>query len=96
LFTGAKTRGLNFEDTYMKNLDKISVLLTLTALTMTWAYRCATHVMGIKAIKRKAHKRQDKSWFHIGLDALRNALIYHKKYAIDAWTKTCPKRPLTL
>lgn len=94
LFADAKTRGLNFEDTHMKNPDKISVLLALSALTMMWAYRCATHVMGIKAVKRKSHKRREKSWFRIGLDALRNAIINHKKYAINAWIKTCPKRPI--
>jgi len=60
-----------------------------------WAYRCATRTMGRKVIPRKTHGRREKSWFRIGLDALRNWIIYKPEYAVHAWTKTCPRRPLT-
>ena len=60
-----------------------------------WAYRCATRTMGRKVIPRKTHGRREKSWFRIGLDALRNWIIHKPEYAVHAWTKTCPRRPLT-
>lgn len=54
-------------------------------LAITWAYRCATQTMGMKAIPRKSHGRREKSWFRIGLDALGDWIINSPKAAANAW-----------
>lgn len=94
LFADAKTRGLNIEDTRLTDPRKLATLLVVVALAVTWAYRCATRLMGHKAIRRKAHGRREKSWFRTGLDALRNWITHHPDSAIAAWAQTCPGRPL--
>nr|NLR83069.1 hypothetical protein [Rhizobium sp. P28RR-XV] len=93
-FGDAKTRGLNMEDTHITNPDKLASLLVILILAITWAYRCATHTMGMKAITRKSHGRRQKSWFRIGLDALREWIIHNPEKAFSAWTQNAPRRPL--
>ena len=92
LFGDTKTRGLNLEDTRIRSHDKLSCLLVVVTLAMIWAYRCATKTMGMKAVKRKTHGRREKSWFRIGLDALRTWIINAPANAIDAWRQKCPTR----
>lgn len=94
MFADAKTRGLNIEDTHITDPEKLATLLVVIALAVTWAYRCATCVMGRKAIPRKAHGRRQKSWFRTGLDALRNWILHQPHHAFKAWAETCPKRSL--
>jgi hypothetical protein len=72
MFADAKTRGFNIEDTHITEPDKLATLLLLVALAVTWAYLCATRVMGRGAIPRIGHGRREKSWFRTGLGALRN------------------------
>lgn len=91
LFGDAKTRGFNLEDTRLTNPDKLDTLMAIVALAMVWAYRCATKVMGMKAIKRKTHGRRERSWFRIGLDALRNWIEHNPDKASRAWQKTWPR-----
>ena len=62
MFADAKTRGLNIEDTHITDPDKLATLLVVIALAVTWAYRCATRVMGRMAISRKRHGRREKSF----------------------------------
>lgn len=93
LFADAKTRGLNIEDTHITDPDKLATLLVVVALAVTWAYRCATRIMGRTAILRKAHGRREKSWFRTGFDTLRNWIIHQPGQALDAWASTCPRRP---
>lgn len=94
LFADAKTRGLNIEDTHITDPDKLATLLVVVALAVTWAYRCATRVMGNKAIRRKTHGRREKSWFRTGLDAMRNWIVHQPDQAVAAWAQTCPRKPL--
>ena len=93
LFADTKTRGLNLEDTHLTNPAKIETLMALLALAMTWTYRCATRTMGMKAVPRKTHGRRQKSWFRIGLDALRQAIAHQSYWAAKAWLSKCPVRP---
>jgi len=93
LFGDAKTRGLNLEDTRLRSHDKLSCLLVVVTLAMVWAYRCATKTMGMKAIRRKTHGRREKSWFRLGLDALRNWIVNDPKSAADAWLRNAPNKP---
>jgi hypothetical protein len=87
LFGDAKTRGLNLEDTRLTAPGKIATLLSILALAIGWAYRCATQTMGYRVIARKAHGRREKSWFRVGLDALRTSLHASCELACTAWTK---------
>jgi hypothetical protein len=94
MFADAKTRGLNIEDTHITDPGKLATLLVVIALAVTWAYRCATRVMGRKAISRKGHGRRQKSWFRTGLDALRTWILHQPRRALNAWTETCPRRSI--
>ena len=95
LFGDAKTRGFNREDTHITNPDKLATLIVVIMLATTWAYRCATKTMGMKAIPRKSHGRRHKSWFRIGLDALRDWIINCPKAAANAWLEKVPGRPIS-
>lgn len=94
LFADAKTRGLNIEDTHITDPDKLATLLVVAALALTWAYRCATRVMGRNTIGRKSHGRREKSCFRIGFDTLRNWIIHDPDKALNAWAITCPRQPI--
>lgn len=92
LFGDAKTRGFNIEDTRMTACEKIDTLTAILTLAITWSYRCATQTMGMKVIRRKSHGRREKSWFRIGLDALRAWIAFSPNNAIQAWKPLCPKK----
>ena len=94
LFADTKTRGFNIEDTHMTNPDKIATLLAVIALAATWAYRCATALLGRGDIKSKAHGRRQKSWFRTGLDALRKWIVHDPRKAWHIWHASWPKRPI--
>jgi hypothetical protein len=94
LFGDTKTRGLNLEDTHITNPEKLASLIVVVMLAITWAYRCATSAMDMKAIPRKSHGRREKSWFRIGLDALRDWILNSPKAAAQAWLDTAPRRSM--
>lgn len=89
LFGDAKTRGLNLEDTRLTDPAKLATLLGILAMAIGWAYCCATQTMGHRAVARKAHGRREKSWFRVGLDALRTSLNDSGELASNAWRKRC-------
>ena len=91
LFADAKRRGFNLEDTHLTQPKKLNTLMAIIALAMAWVYACASSLMGRKVIKRKTHKRRQKSWFRIGLDTARNWIIHKPDKAINAWQKYHPK-----
>ena len=97
LFADIKTQGFNIEDTHMTNHAKLSTLLTMVILSIVWAYCCASQVMGLKSIakKKKNHGRYEKSWFRIGLDALRGWVLNDLDEALRALQRHYRKRPLT-
>ena len=68
LFSEIKTRGFNMESTRMTNTEKLSALLVILTLALTWSYKCANSVFGTKSITRKKHGRKEKSWFRTGFD----------------------------
>jgi DDE family transposase len=94
LFGDAKTRGFNIEDTHITNPDKLATLIVVIMFAITWTYRCATQTMGMKAIPRKTHGRRQKSWFRIGLDALRDWIINSPKAAAKSWAAQVPRTSL--
>jgi hypothetical protein len=71
LFGCLKTRGFNFENTHMINLDRISRLLGILAITFTFAYVVGIWQHTVKPIKLKQHGRKAISMFRYGLDYLR-------------------------
>lgn len=94
LLADAKTRGFNSEDTHITDPAKLGNLLVIIALAVTWAYRCATRIMGRKDIRRKMHVRREKSWFRTRFDALRNWIIHNPESAVAAWTHRYPRKHL--
>lgn len=94
LFADTKTRGFNIEDTHLTDPTKIATLLAVVTLACLWAYRSATTAMGRRAPRHKTHGRKEKSWFRIGLDALRRAIIHQPEKAIRIWEQNWPKRPV--
>ena len=75
LFSDAKTRGLNLEDTRITDPEKMNTVIAVIALAMVWSYRCASKLKGLSGIRKKSHGRKEKSWFRVGLDTLRNWII---------------------
>lgn len=95
LFGDAKTCGLDIEDTHITDPEKLASLIVIVMLAVTWACRCATTAMGMKAIQRKSHRRRQKSWFRIGFDALRDWIANQPTKAAQAWAQSVPRSALT-
>ena len=64
--------------------------------------RCIGHGVGVpmrkpcngpKGHSEKSRKRRGKSWFRLGFGALRRWLLHDPEKAMEAWRRTCPKRP---
>ena len=96
LFSDAKPRGFNIENTHTTDPAKLTTLLGIVNPAVTSAHRCGTRVMGRKPTRRKKHKRLEKSWFRTGFDALRRWIIHEPDDAHLAWQTTIPKRPVKL
>lgn len=85
LFGEAKTRGLNLEDTRIKNPKKLGLLLGIVALAMAWASITASKIIGNGKQPKKAHGYAAKSWFRTGFDALRNAFRSTPETILAPW-----------
>jgi hypothetical protein len=83
LFGCFKTRGFNFEDTHMTNLDRISKLIFFLAIAFCWCENTGSCLAkNKKKIQVKKHGRKSKSLFRHGLDKIRGILLnvrVHKK-----------------
>jgi len=88
LFSDTKRRGFNLEDTHITDPEKLTTLIAIIAMAVTWSCRCASQTMGRKAIGRKAHGRRHKSWFRTGFDTLRNWIIHKPETAKMVWIKS--------
>jgi hypothetical protein len=80
MFADSKTKGLNLEDTRLKNKHKLSMLIALTALATALACSAASEKLGCKYPPRRKHGYCERSWFRTGFDELRRRL----RTAIDA------------
>ena len=76
LFSCLKTRGFNFEDTHLVNLDRINKLLGILAIAFTFAYVVGIWQNEIKPIKYKKHGRKAISLFRYGLDYLSRIMFF--------------------
>ncbi|MBF0290277.1 MAG: IS4 family transposase [SAR324 cluster bacterium] len=86
LFACLKTRGFNFEDTHLKDTERISKMLALMTIAFCWCYRIGEWDHQQKQIPIKKHGRLAKSLFRNGLDLLRNIVInLTSKYSDFIW-----------
>lgn len=77
MFKDMKSNGLNITDTHVTNLDRLECLLGLIVLAHAWIIRIGQYVRKTnpKLLKKAKHKRNRKSVFRAGLDAIKRAFI---------------------
>lgn len=75
LFSCLKSRGFNFEDTHITQVDRIEKLLVLLTVAFCWAYKTGEWRHEQIAIKIKKHGRKAISYFRYGLDLLRDVAL---------------------
>jgi hypothetical protein len=96
MFGDSKTRGLNLEDTAMRDPAKLSLLIAIVTLAMVWSYACARAIKGRHPIARASHGYLRKSWFRTGFDQLRNWIFHDPGKAAAIWNKLWPKRSASI
>ncbi len=70
-----KTRGFCLESTHFIDAHRLSKLLALLALAMSWTVKTGECLHQHRPIKVKKHGRKQKSVFRYGLDHLRSILL---------------------
>ena len=76
MFRALKTSGFNLEDTHLRDLERISRLLSLLCIAFIWAYLTGINRhKNIKPIKIKKHGRKAYSFFKYGLIFIAHALL---------------------
>jgi len=89
LFGDTKTRGLNIEDTRLKDPEKLALLMGLVALAVAWAARTAKSRLSTRWPPPHGYLAQ--SWFRTGFDLLRNLLRTDPLNAIEPWRRIARK-----
>lgn len=78
-FGACKTRGFNFEDTRLTNLDRINTLVFILAIAFIWALKTGEILLenGHQVPIKKLEKRKARlfSIFRIGLDFIKHKLL---------------------
>ena len=72
LFGILKTRGFRLEDTYLTEIERISKLLSILTLAVSWAMLAGELEVQTTPLKIKKHGRLEKSIFRLGFETLRN------------------------
>ena len=72
LFGILKTRGFRFEDTHLTDVDRISKLLSLLTIAVSWAMLAGGLKVQTQPLKTKKHGKLEKSVFRLGFETLRN------------------------
>jgi hypothetical protein len=75
LFEALKSRGFNFEDTHLKEENRLQTLFAVLAMAFCWAYHVGAWRHEVKPIRIKKHQRPAKSIFRYGFDWIRQALF---------------------
>jgi len=70
MFGAFKTRGFNFEDTHMKDLEKIKKLIVLVSIAYCWCVMIGLWISETIRIRIMSHGRKQKSIFRCGFDYL--------------------------
>ena len=68
LFKCLKSGGYNLEDTHLRSIERIDVLIGLLAIAFVLAYIAGDLEIQSKPLKIKSHGRKAKSVFRAGLD----------------------------
>lgn len=72
LFGILKTRGFRLEDTHLTEVERVSKLLSLLTLAVSWAMLAGELKNQTKPLKTKKHGNLEKSIFRLGFETLRN------------------------
>lgn len=72
LFGILKTRGFRLEDTHLTEVERISKLLSLLTIAVSWAMLAGELEVPATPLKTKNHGRLEKSLFRLGFETLRN------------------------
>lgn len=72
LFGILKTRGFRLEDTHITEIERISKLLSLLTIAVSWAILAGEFEIHATPLKLRKHGRLEKSIFRLGFDTLRN------------------------
>lgn len=78
-FGACKSRGFNFEDTHLTNLERINTLIYILAIAFIWALKTGEYLLekGHQIPIKQLEKRRTKlfSIFRIGLDYIKHKLL---------------------
>ncbi len=72
LFGVLKTRGFRLEDTHLTDTERVSKLLSLLTISVSWAMLTGEKEAERKPLKIKKHGNLEKSIFRLGFEVLRN------------------------
>ncbi len=72
LFGVLKTRGFRLEDTHLTETERVSKLLSLLTIAVSWAILAGELESQEKPLKIKKHGNLEKSIFRLGFETLRN------------------------
>lgn len=72
LFGILKTRGFRLEDTHLTEIERISKLLSLLTIAVSWALLAGELEVQATPLKTKKHGKLEKSVFRLGFETLRN------------------------
>ena len=72
LFGILKTRGFRLEDTHLTEIERISKLLSLLTIAVSWAILAGELEVRATPLKTKKHGNLEKSIFRLGFETLRN------------------------
>lgn len=75
LFQALKSRGFNFEETHLKDEERLKTLFSVLAIALCWAYHVGAWRHVVKPIRIKKHQRPAKSIFRYGFDWIRQAVL---------------------
>jgi hypothetical protein len=72
LFGILKTRGFRLEETHITDIERISKLLSLLTIAVSWAILAGELENQVTRLKIKKHGKLEKSIFRLGFETLRN------------------------
>lgn len=72
LFGILKTRGFRLEETHLTEVERVSRLLSLLTIAVSWAMLAGELEVRQTPIKTKTHGNLEKSIFRLGFETLRN------------------------
>lgn len=80
LFGVLKTRGFRLEDTHLREPERVSKLLSLVTIAVSWAMLAGELEAQRKPLKIKKHGNLEKSIFRLGFEVLRNCFCQITTY----------------